>query len=82
MAMRPYTPRPCIAPLGRSGRLSGVSKGAVTRRINALRETSGRPVWQRNYYEHIVRDEEDLERIRAYMSDNPRRWPEDEYHPI
>jgi REP element-mobilizing transposase RayT len=34
-------------------------------------------LWQRNYYEHIVRDEEDLERIRVYIEDNPRNWSMD-----
>ncbi|MBI4571534.1 MAG: transposase [Chloroflexi bacterium] len=52
-----------------------------SRRINALRGTAGTPVWQRNYYEHVVRDEDGLSRIRAYIEDNPRRWVEDEYHP-
>jgi len=62
------------------GSFVGRFKGAVTRRINALRDTGGSPVWQRNYYEHIVRDKEDLSRIRRYIEDNPRHWPEDEYH--
>lgn len=34
-------------------------------------------LWQRNYYEHVVRDEESLERIRQYASDNPARWAVD-----
>jgi REP element-mobilizing transposase RayT len=34
--------------------------------------------WQRNYYEHIVRDDRDLDRIRAYIDGNPSRWTEDE----
>jgi REP element-mobilizing transposase RayT len=38
-------------------------------------------LWQRNYYEHVVRDEEDLNRIREYIQDNPRRWIEDENNP-
>jgi len=43
-----------------------------TRKINHLRGgTSGKPVWQRNYYEHIIRDEADLDRIRKYIQDNP-----------
>jgi REP element-mobilizing transposase RayT len=53
-----------------------------SRRINALRDTQGAPVWQRNFYEHIVRDEEDLSRIQTYIEDNPRCWPEDEYNPV
>jgi len=35
-------------------------------------------LWQRNYYEHIVRDDDDLARIRQYIADNPARWYEDE----
>jgi REP-associated tyrosine transposase len=35
-------------------------------------------LWQRNYYEHIIRDEEDSLRIRQYIIDNPARWLEDE----
>ncbi|WP_298482655.1 transposase [uncultured Chloroflexus sp.] len=31
-------------------------------------------VWQRNYYEHIIRNEESLNRIRQYIADNPLRW--------
>lgn len=46
-------------------------KGNAARRINRLRQTPGAPVWQRNYYEHIVRDERELERIREYIRNNP-----------
>ncbi len=38
-------------------------------------------LWQRNYYEHIVRDEVDLERIRDYIQSNPADWDEDEENP-
>jgi REP element-mobilizing transposase RayT len=63
------------------GSFVGRFKGAVTRRINAMRDTPGTPVWQRNYYEHVIRDQEDFNRIAAYIEDNPRHWAEDEYHP-
>ncbi len=56
-------------------------KAAVTRRINAARQTTGRPFWQRNYYEHIIRNEHDLEDIREYIEQNPGRWEEDENNP-
>ena len=49
-------------------------KAAVTRQANALTGTTGRIVWQRNYYEHIVRDAADLDRIRRYIAANPSRW--------
>jgi putative transposase len=38
-------------------------------------------VWQRNYYEHIIRDESSLDRIRAYIIENPARWAEDAGNP-
>ncbi|MBI1908828.1 MAG: transposase [Deltaproteobacteria bacterium] len=34
-------------------------------------------VWQRNYYEHIIRDEPELNRIRQYVRDNPKNWNQD-----
>ena len=37
-------------------------------------------VWQRNYHEHVVRDEADLNRIRQYIENNPAQWTEDEYY--
>ena len=37
--------------------------------------------WQRNYYEHVIRDEDDLNRIRQYIIDNPTKWDEDEDNP-
>jgi REP element-mobilizing transposase RayT len=49
-------------------------KAAVTRRINELRGAPGIPIWQRNYYEHIIRDHEALTRIRTYIITNPTRW--------
>jgi len=53
---------------------------AVTKRINEMRDTPGGRVWQRNYYERIIRDGEEAERIRAYIYDNPGRWPDDDYY--
>jgi putative transposase len=37
--------------------------------------------WQRNYYEHIIRSEDELGRIRRYIEDNPRMWETDEENP-
>lgn len=58
------------------GRLVGAFKTVSTKALNQLWETSGARFWQRNYYEHIVRDMGDLGRIRAYIANNPRRWLE------
>jgi REP element-mobilizing transposase RayT len=54
-------------------------KASVARQINAIRQTPGEPVWQRNYYEHVIRHEADLNRIREYIAYNPARWSEDDY---
>jgi putative transposase len=56
-------------------------KSAVTARINAMRQTAGTPVWQRGFHEHIVRSEEDWERIAAYIDANPRQWQADSENP-
>ncbi len=56
-------------------------KSAVTKRINNLRGTPGIVMWQRNYYEHIIRDAESLTRIRQYIVDNPARWDFDRENP-
>jgi len=39
-------------------------------------------LWQRNYYEHVIRDEDELLEIREYIANNPKKWAEDENNPI
>jgi REP element-mobilizing transposase RayT len=63
------------------GSFIGGFKSAATMRINALRGTPGTPVWQRNYYEHVIRDESGLQRIREYIRQNPLRWAIDRENP-
>jgi REP element-mobilizing transposase RayT len=66
-----------------SGSLAAVIrsfKSFSTRAINQLRRTPGGVFWQRNYYERIIRDEDELMRIRSYIRLNPEKWQEDEYH--
>ena len=60
------------------GALVAGFKSSATKRINILRNAPGVPLWQRNYYEHIIRDEEDYERIFNYIATNPTHWAEDE----
>jgi len=38
-------------------------------------------LWQRNYYEHVIRNETDLSRIRRYIEENPARWAFDDENP-
>ena len=49
-------------------------KSAATKHINVYRNTPGQPVWQRNYYEHVIRNDHDLTSIRQYIADNPGKW--------
>ena len=56
-------------------------KSAVTYQINQLRGTPGAPVWQRNYWEHIIRNDMDLARIREYIRNNPASWGTDDKIP-
>jgi REP-associated tyrosine transposase len=63
------------------GRLIGAFKTVSTKRINVLRQTPAVPVWQRNYYEHIIRNEDELIRTSEYILNNPTRWAEDENNP-
>ena len=51
-------------------------KAASTVRINEHRGTPGTKIWQRNYYEHIIRDERDLLRIQEYIRNNPLHYAE------
>jgi len=52
-----------------------------SRHINKWRGTPGMPVWQRNYYEHVIRGGDQLDRIRRYIEDNPRMWEMDRENP-
>jgi putative transposase len=63
------------------GRLIGAFKTVSTKEINQIRNVPNAPIWQRNYYEHIVRDRTSLQYIRDYIRHNPCSWKEDQLHP-
>ena len=56
-------------------------KSATTRQINILRDAPGTPIWQRNYYDHIIRDAVSYEQIQHYIRHNPLSWQIDQLHP-
>ena len=63
------------APLTRRkpiGELIGAFKTVSTKDINAFRRSPGASVWQRDFWDHVIRNEDDLHRIRAYSRDNMR----------
>ncbi len=63
------------------GRLIGAFKTVSTKHVNILRNTPGNKLWQRNYWEHIIRNNTELQRICEYIQNNPARWQEDALHP-
>ena len=63
------------------GQIVGYFKYQSTKRINQLRDNPGTSVWQRNYYERIIRNDQELQTIQQYIVDNPATWQEDENHP-
>ena len=70
--------------LGALGALIGAFKSAVTRQTNIDRQQQGLSpvqVWQRNYYERIIRDQSELDATRRYIIENPQRWATDENNP-
>jgi REP element-mobilizing transposase RayT len=75
---QPINSQPKRKPLGR---LIGAFKTVSTKQINLIRNTQGTPVWQRNYYKYIIRNEESLNKIREYIINNPLSWQLDQLHP-
>src|SRR5215218_6233210 len=66
---------------GSLGVAIGGFKGAVSREIAANHLPPVRPLWQRNYYERVIRNDQELDAIRRYIADNPLRWDDDPDHP-
>ncbi len=79
------TGRSPLRPRGPSPRSLGALvagfKSSVTEQINLLRGTPYLPVWQRNYYEHIIRNQREWQQIHLYIESNPVNWAHDEENP-
>jgi len=88
------SPRPLIPPTDLEGgetpplqkqpslsAIIGYFKYQSARLINEQRGTPGAKVWQRSFYEHVIRDDESLNRIREYIDTNPKRWTLDRENP-
>jgi len=63
------------------GRLIGAFKTVSTNRSNPIRQGRRSVIWQRNYFERIIRDGDELNRVREYISENPARWETDGENP-
>ena len=62
--------------------LVGYFKMNTAKRINQLLGLPGKPVWQKNYYEHIIRNDEELNRIHLYIEANVANWALDDENPL
>jgi hypothetical protein len=67
---------------GSIGALMAQFKSRVTKRINTFRNNPGCPVWQRNYYERVIRNDDELSRAREYIVNNPMKWALDKENPV
>jgi putative transposase len=78
------TPHRTLRTIGRDslGAMVRSFKSAVTKRINQSRATPSSPVWRRNYYERVIRDMGEMNRIREYIAANPAQWANDENNPM
>ncbi len=68
-------------PLPSLGKIIAYFKYQSTKRINQRYNTPGTRLWQRNYHDHIIRDDPDLQRLREYIQINPMKWELDQLHP-
>jgi len=80
-ATRRVAPTKTTLQSGSLGAVMAQFKSIVTKRINGLRNVTGFPIWQRNYYERIIRDEREMDGIHRYIESNPSMWAEDDENP-
>ncbi len=64
------------------GSLVAGFKSSVTKQINIIRKSPGEPVWQRNYWDHIIRTDESYDQIEDYIINNPSNWYNDKFFTI
>jgi putative transposase len=75
----PLPPGPKPASLGA---IIAQFKSRVTKRLWKVPSLKDTPIWQRNYFEHIIRDERDLQNKTDYIHANPIIWAEDDENPL
>lgn len=59
----------------------GAFKSIAAAQVNGLLSRTGQPLWQRNYYERVVRNEAELNGFRDYIIHNPLKWEDDTENP-
>ncbi len=79
-AVLPYASMGFRSPSHTVGAIVRGFKSAVTSQINILRGTPGLPIWQRNYWEHVIRNEQAYINIANYIHNNPAMWQGDKLY--
>ena len=64
------------------GAIMAQFKSRVTKRLWKIPSLKGTPIWQRNYYEHIIRNDCDLQNKTDYIAANPMLWAQDDENSI
>lgn len=77
LSTHPQGPRPKSL-----GALVAGFKSSVTTRINTIRRSPGVPLWQRNFFDHIIGTDREYEQVAEYILDNPLKWAFDEENRI
>src|SRR4030042_215705 len=73
--------RPAPTHVKTLGQLIGAFKTVSAKHINQIRHTPGLPIWQRSFFEHIIRNESEYEDIWNYIDANPYNWVDDQLNP-
>ncbi len=55
-------------------KIIGYFRMNIAKQVNQIRVTPGVRVWQREYYDRVIHDDAELERVRRYIVNNPARW--------
>ncbi|MEQ8469346.1 MAG: transposase [Coleofasciculus sp. E1-EBD-02] len=74
-------PNPFFMQKTQLGKIIAYFKYQTTKLINQKRDSIGSRFWQRNYYEHVIRNKKTLNILRKYIIENPWRWDNDQLHP-
>lgn len=77
-----YDARPKGPKAGSVGAIVAQFKRTTTIRINQGMSSSGEQIWQRNFHDHIIRNENDLNTKRDYIINNPAKWADDSENPL
>jgi REP element-mobilizing transposase RayT len=80
-AASPLRKRPHGTEAGGLGAIIQTFKSLSSRRVNTVQHTPGAILWQRNFYERVLRDERELNAVRRYAADNPAQWALDMENP-